>query len=89
MLLEEVGFGYIALETVRGVVLNGADKDPIELHDHVYTLKTRSGSSIRPGALQKAQGYFVVLQSENWKIMALTSYRVVLPNISIYPKAKN
>lgn len=77
------------METGRGVVFNVADKDPIELHDHVYTLETRPGSSIGPGALQKAQGHSVVLQSENCKKMALTSYSVVLPNISIHPKAKD
>lgn len=85
--LKRLGLEYIAVETGRGVVFNGADKDPIELHDHAYTLETRPGSSIGPGALQKAQGHSVVLQSENWKTMALTIYSVVLPNISIHPKA--
>lgn len=57
-LLEEAGFAYIAVEIGRGVVFNGADKDPIELHDRAYTLEASPGSS---GALPKAQGQSVVL----------------------------
>lgn len=36
-LVGEAGFGYFAMEIGRGVIFNGADKDPIEMHDHAYT----------------------------------------------------
>lgn len=94
-LLEEAWFGYITVEIGRGVVFNGADKDPIELHDRAYTLEARPGSSIGPRCSTKSAGTFGCFvrvrfpELGNWKTMALTSHSVVLPSISSHPRAKD
>lgn len=93
-LLEEAGFGYIAVEIGRGVISNGADKDSRILPDHAYRLEARPGSSIGPRRSTKSAGTFGCFvrlrfpKSDKWKTMGLTCHHVVLPSISIHPKVK-
>lgn len=93
-LLEDAGVGNVAVEIGRGVIFTDADQNSRLLPDNAYTLEARPGTSIGPqGSTRSAGtfGCFVKLRfpkSDNWKIMALTCHHVVLPNISVHPRAK-
>lgn len=93
-LLEEAGFGYIAVEIGRGVVFNDANKNSRLLPDNAYSPEAKPGRSIGlRGSIESAGTFdcFVRLRfpkSDSWKIMALTCHHVVLPNISVHPRAK-
>ena len=93
-LLEEARFGYVAVEIGRGVIFNGFDKDSRILPNNAYSLEARPGTSIGPRGSTKSAGtfgFFVRLRfpkSDSWQTMALTCHHVVLPSISVHPKAE-
>lgn len=93
-LLEEAGFGHVAVEIGRGVIFPYADKDARILPDNGYTLEVRPGGSIGPRGSTKSAGTFGCYvrlrfpKSDNWKTMALTCHHVVIPSNSSHPRAK-